>query len=282
MARPQAEDYAAKQQVIRDRAAELFAARGFAATSISDIAAACNCAKSLIYHYFGSKEDILFDLLKAHVEALYGAARAALDQESDPEARFRAFVRALLDLYAHARAKHILLLNELDNLPPSRKGSIVALERQLVELAADLFEGLAPGLGKERMLRIPIAMSFYGMINWTYTWYRPGGPLSPRRFADLAADLFLRGMPAAIERFTGQPDGDATEAVRGRNESVTMRSAAAFDAKAAATQSSTKAGEPATSTTCSDKLRASRVSSKGMRPRSQGGGAASSRVRVTR
>ena len=41
--------------------------------------------------------------------------------------------------------------------------------------------------------RRPYVMSFYGLINWTHTWYRPDGPLSPEAFADLAADLFLDG-----------------------------------------------------------------------------------------
>ena len=99
MARPQADDYAEKQQLIRDRAAELFAARGFAGASIADVAAACGCAKSLIYHYFDSKEEILSDLLEAHVRALIAGAEAALATGSQrgrtlPRARTRAYGRS--------------------------------------------------------------------------------------------------------------------------------------------------------------------------------------------
>ena len=97
MARPQADDYAEKQQLIRDRAAELFAARGFAGASIADVAAACGCAKSLIYHYFDSKEEILSDLLEAHVRALIAGAEAALATAASADARFRALVHAHMD-----------------------------------------------------------------------------------------------------------------------------------------------------------------------------------------
>lgn len=200
MARPRAEDYDEKQQLIRDRAAELFAARGFAATSTADIAARCACSKALIYHYFDSKESILFDLLHAHVTALLAAAQAALADGTEPRAQFRALVRAHLRLYATARAKHVLLLNELGRLPARRKAAIVAVERQLVALVAELCQRLAPGLAGRSDLHVPVAMSFYGLINWTYTWYRAEGTLKPEAFADLAATLFVDGLGTAVSR----------------------------------------------------------------------------------
>ena len=60
MARTQAPDYEERRIAIIDKAAELFARRGFMGASVADLAAACQTSKSLIYHYFPSKEDILF------------------------------------------------------------------------------------------------------------------------------------------------------------------------------------------------------------------------------
>lgn len=194
MARTRAEDYEEKQQRIREQAAELFAARGFAATSTADIAAEGGFSKALIYHYFESKEEILQDLLEAHMDSLLAAAQAALKEGDTPRARLRAFVRAHMRLYATARAKHLLLINELDSLPAKGEAAIKAKQRRLVDLAADLFAALAPRLKGQPALRFPLAMSFYGMINWTCIWYRPDGPLSPDAFADLACDLFLDGL----------------------------------------------------------------------------------------
>ena len=194
MARPRAEDYAEKQQRIRDCAAELFAARGFEATSAADIADGGGFSKALIYHYFKSKEEILQDLLEAHMDGLVEAAETALASAGEPRARLRAFVQALMRIYATARARHILLLNELDSLPRKGRAAIVAKERRLVSLAADLFSDIAPGLAGQLRLRTPVAMAFYGMINWTCTWYRPDGPVGPEEFADLACDLFLDGL----------------------------------------------------------------------------------------
>jgi AcrR family transcriptional regulator len=200
MARKQAADFAQKQQRIRDGAAELFARDGVDATSIADIASSCGVAKSLVYHYFESKEEILFDLLSAHMDALLAAAEEALTTSDDPERQFRAFVRAHLRLYAHARAKHILLLSGLRSLPDGRRKAIIAKERRLVGMAADLLARVAPELAAQKDLRMPAAMSFYGLINWTYTWYREDGAVSPEAFADMAADIILRGLPAAVAR----------------------------------------------------------------------------------
>jgi AcrR family transcriptional regulator len=277
MARPQAGDYAKKQQLIRDRAAELFAARGFAGSSISDVAAACGCAKSLIYHYFESKEEILSDLLETHVRALIAAAEAALGSGGDAEARFRALVQALMSLYVDAGAKHVLLLNELDRLPARRKAAIVALERRLLGLTADVLTELAPPIQANPALRVPVLMSFYGMINWTHTWYRQDGALAPEALADLFANLFLRGLPATI----AQTD-TAMAGALGRNESTTMRDGSAPARFAAAVQPSTKLGAPAMSTVVPERSDASRANTSGTRPRKPRSEPGAARVRVMR
>lgn len=194
MARPRAEDYAEKQQRIRDCAAELFAARGFGATSAADIAGEGGFSKALIYHYFGSKEEILQDLLEAHMDALLVAVEASLREDDSPRTRLRAFVRAHMQLYATSRAKHMLLINELDSLPGKGRAAIVAKQRKLIGLAGELFAAVAPSLKSQPDIRFPTVMSFYGMINWTCIWYRPDGSLSPDQFADLASDLFLDGL----------------------------------------------------------------------------------------
>jgi len=200
MARNRAEDYEEKQQRIRTCAAGLFAARGFEATSAADIAAEGGFSKSLIYHYFESKEEILQDLLETHMDALLAAAEASLHEGDEPRTRLRAFVRAHMRLYATARAQHLLLINELDSLPPSGRQAIVAKQRRLVDMAADLFVQFAPALREQKALRFPTAMSFYGMINWTCIWYRPTGALSPDAFADLACDLVLGGLAGAFPK----------------------------------------------------------------------------------
>ena len=194
MARTRAEDYDDKRALIFERAAELFAESGFASTSIAALALRCRASKSWIYHYFPSKEAILHGILLAHMETLRAAAAAAVASGAPPRAQLRALLRAFMTIYAEARARHVVLLSELGALPAAQQQEILALERQIVELVADLLRRVNPLLASRRTLVKPTAMLLFGMINWTHTWYRPDGALEPDQLAGLASDLFLGGV----------------------------------------------------------------------------------------
>lgn len=193
MARTRSQQYPEIQQRILDRAAKLFAARGFRGASIAELARACDSSKAWIYHYYDSKEAILHALLRAHMEDLLGVAARALAISEDPEAQFRAFVRESLVLYAAKPEKHVVLMNDLDNLSREQAEAIRAVERELVAAVAGMLGRIDPTLAAHPQLRKPFAMMFYGLINWTYIWYDAEGPVTPPQLAQLAADLFLNG-----------------------------------------------------------------------------------------
>src|SRR6185295_19029192 len=132
---------------------------------------------------------------------------------------------------------------------------------------------LAPPIRANLALRVPVSMSFYGMINWTHTWYRQDGALAPEALADLFADLFLRGLPATVAQTEMATDG-----ALGRNESTTMRDGSAPARFAATAQSSTKLGAPAISTVVPERSGASRASTSGTRPRKERSGPGAARV----
>jgi len=194
MARTRAEDYDDKRDLIFERAAELFAEEGFDRASIAVLAARCRASKSWIYHYFTSKEAILDGILRDHMERLLRAAEDAVRSDAPPEEQLRRLLRDFMRIYARAQAKHVVLLNELGRLPAEQQDDIRNLERRVVDLVQDLLRRLNPSLMARRRTARPVAMMLFGMINWTYTWYRADGPLSPERFADLAAGLFLDGL----------------------------------------------------------------------------------------
>lgn len=215
MARTRAADHDDKRALIFDRAAELFAEQGFDATSIAAIAARCRASKSWIYHYFASKEAILFAILDDHMHRLHTVAAEAIGATREPEQKLRAVLRALMAVYAGARAKHVVLLNELDRLPAEERQTIRALERQLVDQVQALLVELNPALMRRRAAARPVTMLLFGMINWTHTWYRPDGEVDPDHLADLASELFVGGLAAAGPRRRSSASGAAAPARRG-------------------------------------------------------------------
>lgn len=193
MARKRSADYENIQDLILNEAARVFARRGYAATSIGDIAEACNCSKSRLYHYFDSKEAILSDMLTSHVDGLLTQCRHTLYGFGDPQERFRQLTRLLLDVYAVSRDRHVVLLTCLEFLDADKHKSLVAKQRELLAYVRDILLQMRPDLAQDSDLAPVDAMLFFGMINWTYTWYRADGRMSPQELADRVVDLFVNG-----------------------------------------------------------------------------------------
>jgi AcrR family transcriptional regulator len=192
MARKQAPDFEQRRDAILEQAARLYAAQGFLGASVADLARACKTSKSLIYHYYPSKEDILFDVMHSHVRALLDAAERVAAQPLAPDAKLHALTQEFMRLYVGAASRHKVLLNELARLPPKRREMVVQTQRRLIAIVEEILAAVRPSLAAG-MIR-PTAMLYFGMINWTHTWLDPSGAVEPERIAALAADIILNGI----------------------------------------------------------------------------------------
>ncbi len=188
MARTQAEDYGEKRAAIVEEAAKLFAARGFDGASLADLASACGMSKSLFYHYYPSKEAILHAVMDEHMEDLLTAVD---DQPTDDPARaLQRFARRLLRLYAGAADRQKVLLYDLARLPAAERRAIVAKEKKLIAHVEEILARAEPKA--DRAALRARTMLFFGMLNWTHTWLKPGAGLTRDEVADLAASTTLR------------------------------------------------------------------------------------------
>lgn len=193
MARTRSAEYDNIQDMIIERAAAIFARKGYNGTSIGDIAEACECSKSRLYHYFQSKDTILWSMLSSHVDTLLEQSRQVFYGSHDPKERFRQIVKVFLKIYAVSRNQHVVLLTCLDDLPPQYRDQLVNKQRELINYTRDALSVHRPDMAENRMLSHVDAMLFFGMINWTYTWYNAEGAVSPEELAERAVVLFLEG-----------------------------------------------------------------------------------------
>ncbi len=192
MVRPRADNYDERRQSILDGAAEMFAQHGYDGTSIATIARHLGVSNALLYHYYQSKEALLFDILNLHCQLLADTAVSAAKTETVPEKQLQAVVRALMRLYATSREKHVVLFNNLHCLSLPQQKQIKDLEKKVVQVIKDLLAKLQPHL--KPTARSAMAMYLMGAINWTYTWFQSRGAVSEKEFADLATSLFLNGI----------------------------------------------------------------------------------------
>ena len=199
MARPQSPDYDKRRDAIVAAAARLYARKGYNGASVADLAAACRSSKSLIYHYFPSKEDILYEVMAEHLDALVAAARDAT-LSGTAEEQLRGLTLAFMRLYVGAQDSHKVLLNELDNLPARQRSEVIGKQRRIIATVEALIGEIRPETGP---LALPLTMLFFGMINWTHTWFRPHGRVSAESLAEMAVEVMLVGLSSPVLRGEG-------------------------------------------------------------------------------
>lgn len=197
MARTRAADFEEKQRVILDHAAQVFAEQGMEKASMSQIATVAQVSKALLYHYYPSKDALIFAIITTHLEGLDAAIEAADDPALPPQERLRKLVGAVLENYRGADNQHKVQLNATSALSEEQKAEITAIERRIVRRFSTVLDQVNPGLNtKERPLLMPVTMSLFGMMNWVYMWFRDGGRISREDYADVATTLILEGIKA--------------------------------------------------------------------------------------
>jgi len=196
MARTQAADYEQRREAILDKAAHLFARMGFAGASVSDLAAACETSKSLIYHYYPSKEDVLYGVMASHLDQLVQDVDQVLSREAAPTELLSALIHSFMRHYIGAADRQKVLLNELGNLPVDRRKVIVDKQRGVIDAVQKLLEAIHPALAEDAAMARAETMLLFGMINWTHTWFDPAGPVSADQFADMALDRIMAPITA--------------------------------------------------------------------------------------
>ena len=187
MARTKADNYDSKRSAITAKAAKLFAKKGFGGASISDISKACNVSKSLIYHYYGAKEDILYGVMTDHIDDLTTAISNADLIDTDPKREFHNLTQALLTCYAGAEDAQKVLLYELNSLPKKQRTEIVTKQRAIIDRFEQVYLRIDSSLKNNPALLRSKIMLFFGSVNWIHTWHNPKGEISRETLAKMAA-----------------------------------------------------------------------------------------------
>ncbi|TVS02694.1 MAG: TetR/AcrR family transcriptional regulator [Rhodobacteraceae bacterium] len=194
MARSRAHDFEDKQRAILRSAAAVFAESGMDRASMSQIAARAEVSKALLYHYYTSRDALIFDILRTNLGELEAAILAADSPEAPPRERLRQLVHTILEQYRDADDYHKLQLNGTHSLPEAERAEILAIERRITRHVAGILRAIRPDIDANRPLLMPVTMSLFGMVNWVYMWFREGGPITREGYADLATDLLLGGI----------------------------------------------------------------------------------------
>ena len=208
MARPKSATHDIKRDAILDIAAQCFADRSYPAASMNEIATACGTSKARLYHYYDSKEAILFDLMDRYTQRLLSLIAqtdaTAQRRNLDDRAALHELIRAFLQEYESSATRHVALLNDtqfLSDVPDEHLGTPAVSPRELIlNRQRDVVAAVTRALRRAYPDRLnaanqtAITMMLFGMINWTFTWLRPDGPISYVAFAEEVIALLEKGL----------------------------------------------------------------------------------------
>jgi AcrR family transcriptional regulator len=178
----------APRETILRAASDLFAQRGFAETSLMDIARAVGISKAAIYHYFPTKQVIFDAIVVDLLQRLHDHVAAALPPASaGVAARLQSAMRGHAEFFEANYTEYVTLLHGFGGL----NRIVSEQEREIRNRYEGLFRSIvAAGIddGAMRVSSAPVvARGALSMLNWMTRWFDPKGE---RRAVDFAGDYF--------------------------------------------------------------------------------------------
>jgi AcrR family transcriptional regulator len=185
---------ATRKDQILEHAARLFSERGYQGTSMRDIGEATGLLAGSLYAHISSKEDLLYQIVLEAARQFLGRVEALRAEILAPEERLRRAMRAHVGVVADGREHAQVFHHEWNALTGRRRAEVLRLRDRYERLWDEIVREL-PGVADPKFARLLVLSA----ANWTYTWYRPDGPLLPEEVADRFTDLLLRGLDTKEE-----------------------------------------------------------------------------------
>jgi len=175
-------------------AAQIFRDRGYDATSVSDIARTLGITKAGLYHYFESKEALLFEITAYGLDRVRDEVIVPARALRDPEARLRQLVIRHASIATQGRGAIAQLVDEVRALPPPARKRVEERMRAYFDLIRGTLVELRSA-GRLRDVDPTVAtFSLIGTILWLPRWFRQNGRLSREQVANEIANIALGGL----------------------------------------------------------------------------------------
>jgi TetR/AcrR family transcriptional regulator, cholesterol catabolism regulator len=196
-----------RRRQIEDVASTLFSSRGYAATSMRDIAKALDLQGGSLYAHVPSKEAVLAAIVEEAAEDFHAAVRPIARRQGPAAQRLREMVAAHVRVVTGGRERAKVFLFEWTFLGPERREAVTssraAYQGYFEEVVA---QGVAAGEFATPEPRLA-AVFILSAMNAMAHWYRPDGALGPDELAEHYADLFLGGLRATTAHHTAHDEG---------------------------------------------------------------------------
>ncbi|MCG6877562.1 MAG: TetR/AcrR family transcriptional regulator [Deltaproteobacteria bacterium] len=183
-----------KIEEIHRTIAHLFARKGFHATSMRAIAQALEMQPASLYHYFKSKEEMLFVLMNESMDEAMEKLKKVCNTDSPPEQKLKDMLGFYARFFAGDQEREILLVNEIESLGDAYRKILTDKQRRYIHLIRSVFQELAEADLLKEVDSTVATFAFFGMVHYTIRWYDEEGPVDVTTLSDNFVEIFTRGI----------------------------------------------------------------------------------------
>jgi AcrR family transcriptional regulator len=190
-------DGAERQQLILETAAMLFAQNGYAATTTEEIASAAGVRKGTLYHFYPTKELLLYEVLRRAIDLPQRSLTSILATTDDPVEVLRRFIRQNIRDHHDLRPYMVTFTREpLSAVTDERLYRDLNERRKQYQLTWEsaLARATESGAVRRDIDQRLVTFGVLGMLNWMFKWYSPDGRCSPEEIADTFTKIALEGL----------------------------------------------------------------------------------------
>lgn len=182
-----------KEKII-ETAAILFKEKGYAGTSVQDIADNLGVTKAALYYYFQSKEEILWEIIDRTMNTAEQRMQELMKQEMPLIERIKRIILNHIMSVLDDSPYMTVFFSERARLSPEKLKAINTRRRNYEECIANF---IRQGI-KENVINsvnvLPTVYGILGMCNWLYQWFNPQGPCKPEEIASIYSEIILDGL----------------------------------------------------------------------------------------
>jgi AcrR family transcriptional regulator len=176
-------------------AAKLFNTKGYLQTTMDDITTAARFSKGGIYHYFSSKDEILFFVLNRYMNLVLQDLEHDLEEIETAREKIQYIISRHIQLYTQNPAEAKTLLNEKYCLPRKYRQKIDRKEREYFQIVRQVLIIFFAGKHKLPDSQITvITFLLFGACNWIFSWYDPKGAVNSEALSKIIWKIFLNGV----------------------------------------------------------------------------------------
>ncbi|MFE6389771.1 TetR/AcrR family transcriptional regulator, partial [Nocardiopsis dassonvillei] len=185
-------------------ATRLFASNGYEGTSVQEVVAAAGVTKGAMYHYFGSKDDLLYEVY-ARVLRMQTEHLVRIASRDEPVAdRVHAAAADVIVTSVANLDDTVIFFRSMHQLSDDKQRAVRAERRRYHEIFRDMVaQGQDEGVFRTDVSADLVVNYFFGSVHHLSTWYHPGGALSGEDVGRHFADLLVAGLrPGSFYRWS--------------------------------------------------------------------------------